>query len=235
MLKIRRRMTYNEGVGVCPVNDGSLSEPRHNDHRPVSRARRGALTATWLLVVLALGAGCRSYLRIEGETSEVVVHGLDVSECPSDWTGDTLPAELQNSLESALTTVFAEVGIQAQSELDRRNAGQADSVKLISLSLQMTQTADATSMQSSFGFLSNLTIFIESAEPGSALPRVQIAQSSFIPDQATVVPLQVAPEVELHPYFSEGARITVEVEPRSCLAHTIPFQGVYVAKVRPRE
>ena len=185
------------------------------------------------MTAVVLGAGCRSHLEFEGETPEEVILGLGATQCPTDWTGDELPAELHASLESALTTVFAELGIRAQSELDRRNAGTADSVKLISLSLQMTDTASATSMQSSFGFMSNLTIFIESAEPGSALARVEVARSSFVPDEATVVPLLVDTSINLHPYFAEGAQITVDVEPRSCLAVSVPFRGVYIAKVRP--
>ena len=28
-------------------------------------------------------------------------------------------------------------------------------------------------------------------------------------------------------------QVVVEVEPRSCLVHPVPFRGVYVAKVRP--
>jgi len=186
-------------------------------------------------VLVGLTAGCQGFLEFEGQTHAVTIPALSETNCPVGWTGDTLPAALVDDLDWSLTQVFVAIGDQADSEVARRNAGTADAVRIVSLSLQMTDTSDATDMQSSFGFLAGIEIFVESSKAGSDLPRVLIAHNATIPNGATTLPLQVCQDVDLHPYLAEGLRITTELVPRSCLRGEVTYRAAYIGLVRPTQ
>jgi hypothetical protein len=187
-----------------------------------------------LALLLAHNAGCHDYLEIEGQTPTVTIPALPEADCPAGWTGDTLPPALANNLDQTLTSIFVSIGEAADSEIARRNAGTVDDVRITSLSLQVTNAADATDMQSSFGFLADLEIYAESSKVGSALPRKRIAQSSNIPAAATTLPLIVDRDVNLHPYLCEGLRITTDTTARSCLRRNVTYRASYIALVRPK-
>lgn len=190
-----------------------------------------------LLLTLLIGqtAGCQGFLEFEGQTHAVTIPALPEADCQAGWTGDTLPATLVDDLEWSLTQVFVAIGDQADSEVARRNAGTTDAVRIVSLSLQMINTSDATDMQSSFGFLAGIEIYAESSKAGSSLPRVLIAQNANIPDGATTLPLQVEQDVDLHPYLAEGLRITTELVARSCLRREVTYRAAYIGLVRPTQ
>lgn len=203
-------------------------------HRqPPQRHLPRSLRTLPALLLIGMTAGCHGYLEFEGETPAVTVSALLAAECPVGWTGDTVATALADDLEQSLYTTFASIGDQADSEIARRNAGSTDAIKLISLSLQMTDTANATDMQSSFGFLSSLDIYLESTKPGSSLPRRRIAHNANIPQTATTLPLQVDEDVDLQPYRKEGLRISADMVARSCLRHPITYRAAFIGRVRP--
>ncbi len=204
-----------------------MSSQTH-EHRP-GRVHWTVLCA----VLLSLTTGCQGYLEFAGQTETVTMAALPAADCPAGWTSDTVPAAVAIDLEHKLTQLFASIGDHADSELNRRNAGDTGNVRITSLSLWMTDTDDATDMQSSFGFLSSLEIYVESTKTGSSLPRVLIARSADIPQAATTLPLQVDKDLDLHPYLSEGIRISTELVGRSCLRRSISFRAAYIGLVRP--
>ncbi len=158
---------------------------------------------------------------------------LPDSECPAGWTGDTVPPAHVEDLEGKLTHIFMAIGEQAEAEIISRNAGSVDALRLVSLSLHMTDTSNATDMQSSFGFLAGIEIYAESSKVDSNLPRMLVAWNTAIPDGATTLPMQVNQDVNLHPYRAEGLRITTDLSGRSCLRREITFEASYLALVRP--
>lgn len=185
-------------------------------------------------LTVGFGAGCNDFFEFEGQTAAVTIPALPDAECPVGWTGATVPPTLADDLDSSLTEIFVEIGEQADSEIARRNAGATDAVRILSLSLQMTDTSDATDMQSSFGFLAAIHIYAESSKTGSTLPRVLIARNTSVPNGATSLPLHVIRDVDLHPYLTEGLRITTELVGRSCLRRSVSYQASYLGLVRPK-
>jgi hypothetical protein len=186
-----------------------------------------------LVLSLALSAGCQGYLEFGGQTHTVTLEALPDTACPAGWTGDTVPAAHLEDLEGDLTHIFADIGEQADSEIISRNAGAVDALRLVSLSLQMADTSNATDMQSSFGFLAGIEIYAESSKVDSNLPRVLVAWTTNIPEGATTLPLQISQDVDLHPYRVEGLRITTDLVARSCLRREVSFRASYLALVRP--
>jgi len=189
-----------------------------------------------VLFTLTVGvvAGCNDFLEFEGQTPAVTIPALPDAECPVGWTGVTVPATLADDLDTSLTEIFVEIGEQADSEIARRNAGTTDAVRILSLSLQMTDTSNATDMQSTFGFFAAIHIYAESSKAGSTLPRVLIAQNTSVPNGATTLPLHVNRDVDLHPYLTEGLRITTELVGRSCLRQSVSYRASYIGLVRPK-
>lgn len=197
--------------------------------RPFQQARGIVLFA----LVVGLTAGCQDFLEFEGQTQAETIPAMPEADCPVGWTGDTVPPLLADDLDQTLTQILVHFGERAESEIARRNAGTADAVRLVSLSLQMIDTSNATDMQSSFGFLAGIEIYVESSKAGSELPRVLIAWNASIPTAATTLPLQVSRDVDLFPYLEEGLRITTDLVGRSCLRQDVAYQAAFIGLVRP--
>ncbi|MFH2009800.1 MAG: hypothetical protein ABI333_24610 [bacterium] len=185
------------------------------------------------VLVLSLGSGCIGWFQYEDATPTVTVGGLGPTDCPPDWTGTELPPALRAELETRLRVALDELGVQVESEIDRKNGGDADVVELISLSLQLTSPPATPTSQNTFGFLVDLRIYVESSRADTALPRRLLAHIDAIPAEAFLVPLVVEEGINLQSYLQEGLQVSIEAEPRSCLRDDLPFQAGYLVDVRP--
>ena len=102
--------------------------------------------------------------------------------------------------------------VDLASETAARDTGPAQAVRLTSLTLDITATAEGAGDTDDFDFVDSVDIFVESRESGSDLPRVRVATVSGIPDGARQIVFETDTTVNLRPYVNEGARLTSSAE-----------------------
>lgn len=181
-------------------------------------------------LALVAGVGCQGSFEYADVTDDLTVPGMGAA-CTPDWTGTEVPAAVQDALDEALTSAFDQVDSQIRSEIARKNAGEANVIRLDAVTLRMTGDPTTLSDQSTFGFLQEIRVYAESTDPDSELDRELVAELVDIEPGATVLALETT-FVDLKPYIEEGLRITTDLVPRTCLRDDLTFRLVYSAVVR---
>jgi hypothetical protein len=126
-----------------------------------------------------------------------------------------------------LPSPFA-LDVDLASEQKARDTGPIDSVHLKSLTLQI---AEGSGTQD-FDWLLELHVFVESIQPVTNLPRVEIARLVMVPGGQKTVSLEVSPDVNLLPYINEGTKTSTRGKAR-VPSRDVSFSGQMVLRVSP--
>jgi hypothetical protein len=102
--------------------------------------------------------------------------------------------------------------VDLAAETMARETGPAQAVRLRSLTLGVTATAEEGDDTDDLSFIDRVDIFVESREGGSSLPRVRVATLGDVAPGTREVSFDTDEEVNLLPYVQEGARLTSEGE-----------------------
>lgn len=93
-------------------------------------------------------------------------------------------------------------------ETAARQTGPAQRVRLLALTLDITETAESATDQDDFGFIDSVDIFVESRRSDSALPRRRVAWIESSPGAVRQLVFETDTSVDLLPYVQEGARLS---------------------------
>jgi hypothetical protein len=170
---------------------------------------------SWLprLLVLLLVTGC-------GIADFDVTQDVPEQRVP----GSPLPAILGQFFD-------VPVEIQIQEQIAARETGPVDSVRLTSLVLDITATAEGSDDMDDFAFVERVDIFVESSRSGSSLPRVLVA-SVIDPGLTRRLDFEPVPDLNLLPYVNEGARMTADGQ-GSAPEDDVTYAGRSVFRVNP--
>ncbi len=127
------------------------------------------------------------------ETGESIVAG---STSPLN---DLLPVKVIPDLD---------LDFDLEAELARQDAKGAKEVHLNGLVLQITDTRRPDGDEDDFDFLDRIEFRVASADPGSDLEEVVIANLESIPEGVDELELETDSEIDLKPYAEEGIVLT---------------------------
>jgi hypothetical protein len=88
-----------------------------------------------------------------------------------------------------------------------QGTGPAQHVYLTDLTFSVTSTDEPAGDTDDLGFITTIEVYVESAQPGSSLPRVRVAHLDSVPAGARSIALQTD-GVDLIHYVQEGAHLT---------------------------
>lgn len=98
--------------------------------------------------------------------------------------------------------------VDIAAETAARDTGPAKAVRLAGLYLEITTTEEPSGDTDNFDFLDQTELFVESAQSGSSLPRVRIAEVANVPKGVRRIDFVTHSDVDLLPYINEGARLS---------------------------
>lgn len=150
--------------------------------------------------------------------------GFDVTQSIPEQTvpGSTLGALLPSFLPAPFP-----INIDVKQQEQAHNTGPASSANLKSLTFAATPHAMPSG---NFDFVDEIHIFI-AAPSGSALPMVEIANSTPVPKGQTTLNLTVLPNIDLLPYINAGATISAQASGHSP-TQDFTYDGSVVITIR---
>lgn len=126
--------------------------------------------------------------------------GVEISE--QSVTGDPLAAA--SGMEVPL-----ELDFDGSMQLDE-SVDLAKNVRVLDLSLRITDTARDADDTDNFDFVSGVTVYVRPESEQSDLPEVIVATSLAPEEDGQLLPFEVDSEVDLTPYLEEGMRVRTE-------------------------
>jgi hypothetical protein len=166
--------------------------------------------------LLLLAIGC-------GAAIGCGVISFDVSQDVPQQTVQGSP--LGGILPGFLSAPFP-ITIDVKQETAKRSTGPARSANLKQVEFRITP-ADAPT---TFDFVDEIHIFVESSMAGSSLPKVEIANLNPVPKGQKTIDLTIVPGIDLLPYINEGAVITATASGHQP-ATTTSYVGTVVVTV----
>jgi len=122
------------------------------------------------------------------------------------------------------------MNVDLETETDKRGTGPAKAVRLSSLKLSITETAESGGERDDFDFLDAADVFVESRKEGSELPREKVAEIRDVPQGARELDFTTFEDVNLKPSVEQGARLTAQGE-GSAPSDDVTFDGKAVLTV----
>lgn len=171
------------------------------------------LTVTYA-TVLALAAGCGiDEFDVEQPVPEQRIEG--------------------SALPSILDMFFPiPVTLDLEAQIQEKDPGPIDAIRLKSLVLSITATAEPAGDADDWSFLSRVEVFVSSTRPDSTLPQDILVATAADPGATRDLVFVPAPGVNLKPYVDEGAQLTASAEGR-VPADEVSFAGRAVFRVDP--
>jgi hypothetical protein len=147
------------------------------------------------------------------------VIAFDVSQDVPQQTVQGSP--LGGLLPGFLSAPFP-ITIDIKQETAKRSTGPAHSANLKQVEFRITPADAATT----FDFVDEIHIYVESSKAGTTLPKVEVANLAPVPKGQKTIDLAIVKGVDLLPYINEGAVISA-----SATGHQPAMTTSYVGTV----
>jgi hypothetical protein len=140
--------------------------------------------------------------------------GVGAFEVPIELQESRVAGSLVGGLLPGFLDVPIPLDVDLEAETAARDAGPVQHVRFSALSFTITTTAEPSGDTDDFAFVDEARIYVESAQSGSTLPRVQVAILGQPPSGARDISFDTDETIDLLPYIEEGARLTSEATGR---------------------